>query len=154
MNELQYLKVLNPLAKKGVIKLFFFQPRRNDRTTEKINHRFWKALYLHTLHIRSSTNHLSVLSIKWLLIYGTVSFLKAWKAQNLWQGILGLDSLSYGMHFNLPQRSSSLLCYELFFSCVLCTCHVWPSQQKGKSIQQHYCLKNCDFHVLCTQKML
>lgn len=36
MNELQYLKVLNPLAKKGVIKLFFFQPRRNDRTTEKL----------------------------------------------------------------------------------------------------------------------
>lgn len=36
MNELQYSKVLNSLAKKGVIKLFFFQPKRNDRTTEKL----------------------------------------------------------------------------------------------------------------------
>jgi len=34
MNELQYSKVLNLLAKKGVIKLFFLQPKRNDRKTK------------------------------------------------------------------------------------------------------------------------
>lgn len=52
MNELQYSKVLNPLAKKGVIKLFSFQPKRNDRTTEKLTIAFLKALYPHTLHTK------------------------------------------------------------------------------------------------------
>lgn len=34
MNELQYSEVLNLLAKKDVIKFFFLQPMRKDKTTE------------------------------------------------------------------------------------------------------------------------
>lgn len=135
MNELQYSKVLNPLAKKGVIKLFSFQPKRNDRTTEKLTIAFFKStLSTHATHKSYSTNNLNVLSIKWLCIYGTIFFLKSSKSPqplaryfSSWFSLLGVWSL-----ICLKGFVHLSACYELFSSYMLCTCHVWPPPKEGK----------------------
>lgn len=49
MSELQYSKVLNLRAKKGVIKLSFFQPKRDDTTTENQPSYFKSTLFVQLL---------------------------------------------------------------------------------------------------------
>lgn len=102
-----------------------------------------------------STNNLNVFSIKCLCIYGTIFFLKSSEnPQPLaryftsWFSLLcecSLICLKGLVHLSV--------CYELFSSSVLCTSiSDPPNKWKEKSIQQHYCLKNGDFHVLFTKK--